>query len=87
MSSEYVKNLRKSLGLTQEQFARLFDVHAMTVSKWERGEAVPTPYQAGLMQRFEMAAKLGQEALKKDLQGLLVTAGVIAALAFLLGRS
>lgn len=36
---------RSSIGLTQSEFANLLGVHAMTVSRWERGQATPSRYQ------------------------------------------
>jgi DNA-binding transcriptional regulator YiaG len=39
--SDLVKLTRRALGETQVQFGARFDVHAMTVSKWERGERAP----------------------------------------------
>ena len=37
-----VKALRKRLGLTQEQFAKRIGVEGNIVSRWERGDTVPT---------------------------------------------
>jgi DNA-binding transcriptional regulator YiaG len=36
-----VKAIRKSLDLTQTQFAQRLDVHVSTVCKWEQGLANP----------------------------------------------
>lgn len=36
-----VREWRDGLKLSQSQFARLADVHPMTVSRWERGADVP----------------------------------------------
>lgn len=81
-----IMRIRKTLGLTQEQFSRLFDVHPMTVSKWERGQSEPTPYQAGLMESFGWTAERDIPGVRAQVKKLLVTAGVIAALTFLLTR-
>lgn len=85
MNPQDITRTRKLLGLTQEEFARLFDVHPITVSKWERGVSVPSPYQAGLIEHFERNAR-DKDKVQEELRRLLVTAGVIAALAFLFAR-
>ena len=36
MTGADMRRRREDLGLTQEELARLLDVHAQTVSKWER---------------------------------------------------
>lgn len=38
---ENIKNLRKTKGLTQEEFANSIGVSFQTVSKWERGDSYP----------------------------------------------
>ena len=44
-TAEIVKELRESLGLTQEEFAYVFGLHPMTISKYERGILMPDFYQ------------------------------------------
>ena len=87
MKSEQITTLRKSLGLTQTDFARLFDAHVMTISKWERGVAAPSPYQISLMQHFQQAANSREKEIKSELSNLIVGAGIVAALIFLLSKS
>ena len=87
MNPEQITFLRKSLGLTQTDFAHLFDAHVMTISKWERGVTMPSPYQISLMQHFQQAANLRKKEIKSELNNLIVGAGVIAALIFLLSKS
>lgn len=41
MLNENIRNLRKSKGLSQEEFAVKLNVVRQTVSKWERGLSVP----------------------------------------------
>lgn len=79
-----IKSLRSTLGLPQADFARLFDVHFMTVSKWERGVVVPSPYQVALMEQFRRTAQAQQAEVQEKVNKLLVGAGVVAALVFLL---
>lgn len=73
---------RTALGLTQAEFAQLMGVHAMTVSKWERSEASPTPYQLNLFDQFTQGAK--DREVKDALKTALIGAGVAFAIALLL---
>lgn len=84
MDAANIARLRKDLGLSQIDFGRLFDAHFMTVSKWERGIATPTPYQAALMDQFRQAADAQKEQVQQQVKSLLVGAGVIAAIFWLL---
>ena len=84
MTPEGIVAVRKSLGLTQTDFARLFDAHVMTISKWERGVAMPSAYQVSLMEQFKQKAELQAEQSRTEVKNLLVGAGVIAALIWLL---
>ena len=86
MTKAEIAQLRKDLGLSQVQFAQLFDVHFMTVSKWERGEAVPSPLQMAYMQEFRKKADAARAEAQDQLKKLLVGAGVMAAILFLLSR-
>lgn len=86
MIPDEIVAIRKSLGLTQTDFARLFDAHVMTISKWERGIAMPSPYQVSLMEHFKQKAALQTEQAQTEVKNLLVGAGVIAALIWLLSN-
>lgn len=77
--------LRRALGLSQVQFGQLFDAHAMTVSKWERGILKPSAYQIALMRQFQLTANKQREVAQEQVKDLLVGAGVVAALVWLLG--
>ena len=79
--SEIIK-LRNALGLSQPEFAQLFGVHPMTVSKWERGVLKPTSYQGVMMNDFEKASR--EKIVKDTLKNVLIGAGVVAAVYFLL---
>ena len=81
-----ILTLRKALRLSQAEFGQLLGAHFMTVSKWERPlvSAKPTPYQVALMQQFAKAAAVKAEQDKTELKNLLVGAGVVAALLWLL---
>lgn len=51
--------LRKRLGLTQGELAELVGVHAMTVSKWERGVLAPNAHQTRMLASFHAAGERG----------------------------
>lgn len=87
MQPKEIISIRKLLGLTQADFARLFDAHVMTVSKWERGVAVPSPYQIALMDKFRQTAEAADARAREEIKQLLVRAGVIAALVWLLSNA
>jgi transcriptional regulator with XRE-family HTH domain len=91
MTPAQIVTLRQALGLSQAEFAQLFGVHQMTVSKWERGRqaplAIPTPYQTALMQAFGRAAQAKRADVQHEVKNILVGAGVIAALFFLLSQA
>jgi putative transcriptional regulator len=84
MNPADITALRHSLNLSQVEFGQLFGAHAMTVSKWERGVLHPSAYQFALMQQFKTTADAKAEKDKQELKNLLVGAGVVAALLWLL---
>jgi len=84
MEPREIFQLRTDLGLSQVQFAQLFGTHFMTVSKWERGLLVPTDYQQVLMAQFRKTADQKKAQAREQLGKILVGAGVIAALVWLL---
>lgn len=83
MTSDEIKGLRTELSLTQSQFAQLLGVHQLTVWKWEHDKLQPQPYQAGLMQSFQKAAKASPD-MGNMIANALVGAGIGMALFILL---
>lgn len=82
MKASEIKGLRRELGLNQVEFAQLTGVHPITVSKWERDEAAPTPYQNALFDEFRTGAR--DKEVRSTLRNVLVAAGIALALALLL---
>lgn len=82
MDKVSIADIRKKLGLNQAQFAQLFGIHQMTISRWERGELAPTPYHEAMLTEFKIAAE--KEITKNTLTKLMIGAGIIAAIYFLL---
>ena len=85
MNTVEIAALRHALGLSQVEFGQLFDSHFMTVSKWERGILKPSAYQIALMQQFRCTVEQRQDVAREQVKNLLVGAGVVAALIWLLG--
>jgi len=84
MNASEIKALRGQLNLNQVEFAQLVGVHPITVSKWEREDATPTPYQAALFDQFREGAR--DKQIRSTLKNVLLAAGVIFALALLLSH-
>ncbi|MFQ5772705.1 MAG: helix-turn-helix domain-containing protein [bacterium] len=53
MTKEEIIKLRKSLGLTQEQFARRLKLAYNTISSWERGLFSPSPLALEKLKRLQ----------------------------------
>lgn len=83
MTSEELKTVREALRLTQSQLAQLLGVHEITISKWERGHGKPSPYQEALIRSFGQAQEKSPD-VGTVVAGLLVAAGIAAALFYIL---
>ena len=60
MYPEPIRNLRKSMGLTQQQFADLLGVSFVTLNRWENGQSRPSAM--GLAKLRQLAGQLGRHA-------------------------
>ena len=49
----YVKDLRKALGLSQEQFARKLGVSYTTINRWEHKKIKPSPLAIKALKALE----------------------------------
>lgn len=47
-----IRNLRRTLGMTQERFGQLFDRDASTIFRWENGVYDPDPASAAALVRL-----------------------------------
>lgn len=59
-AAERVQKLRKSLGLSQENFARLLGVAVQTVNRWENGLAAPSSLADSLLESLGKVVASGQ---------------------------
>lgn len=82
MDAIRIRDTRLRLRLTQPQLGQLLGAHWVTVSRWERGEAAPSSYQAELLAAFERSSRRDEST---GIGAVLVAAGVVGALALLLG--
>ena len=48
-----IRNFRKKLGVTQEVFAKMLDVHRMTLIRWEKNLSVPHARHKRIIQSFK----------------------------------
>jgi putative transcriptional regulator len=59
-----IQKARKSLGLSQDQFADAFGVSASTLRKWEQGQRAPTGAAKTLLKIIEREPKAVVRALR-----------------------
>ena len=78
--------LRERLELTQSELAYMLGVHAMTVSKWERGTAHPSPYNMQQLSLLALGASRMAESDRLAFRGLLTLGSGVGALAFVVMR-
>lgn len=55
MKPDEIAHVRSALSLTQAQLASLLGCHVLTISKWECGRLIPSPYQVALLRSFGIA--------------------------------
>lgn len=58
MMADEIKSIRKALGMTQQEFAHTLGVHAMSVSRWERGKLEPSQMAVNFMRVLQRVPKL-----------------------------
>jgi len=56
-----IRTVRERLHLTQIEFAKLLDVDAITVSRWERKLRKPQPVHRRKLERLEKKEAHGKE--------------------------
>ena len=47
-----IKELRKSTGMSQSQFAAYFGISVRNIQEWEQERKSPPPYLVGLLKRI-----------------------------------
>ena len=73
-SAPRVKQLRKQLGLSQDDFARRMGVRQATVSDWETGKQEPSRMARRLLDRIAGPRPILRRKLRPDCRGLIVAA-------------
>lgn len=56
ISPATIREIRQRIDVSQKVFARVFDVHSMTVSKWEQGLLTPNEAHQSLLRALIKAA-------------------------------
>ena len=87
MTGQEIRAIRTALNLTQTQFNTLFGVQDRSVSRWETNSLIPTPHQQQVLERLARAAKGPPLKESEDLGQVILKAGAIVALSFLLIRA
>jgi transcriptional regulator with XRE-family HTH domain len=59
----FIRELRKGLGLSQEQLARQLGVSFQTVNRWENGRASPSQMGIKLIEQFLVEMTVGGQDL------------------------
>ena len=80
------RSLREALDLTQAELAAVLGVHAMTISKWERGTAYPSPYNTQQLGLLALGASRMDAGEHMAFRGLLALGSGVGALAFVVMR-
>lgn len=84
MEPTEIKKIRTDLGLTQTEFGRLLGLGGATISRWEAGTLHPTAYHAAYLKAFQKkTATTSASNVGPVVAGLIVGAGIIAALTYL----
>jgi transcriptional regulator with XRE-family HTH domain len=60
LAHQDVAALRTALGVSRERLARMVDVSAKTIERWERGDTQPSGHSAGRLAQLREVAALGQ---------------------------
>ncbi len=63
-TADHVKQLRRKLGLTQVEMARLLGISSLTISKWECGSGLLTMRKRTLL-AFQQARGLGKREARE----------------------
>lgn len=53
MTPERIRDIRERAGMSQEDFARTFDVALQTVWRWETGRRTPNEWHQAAIEKFE----------------------------------
>lgn len=59
-TKQRIKELRKSMGLTQSQFAEKFDIPVRTLQQWEQGRSEPPVYVIKMMSYILLLEAMGK---------------------------
>jgi len=70
ITGEEIKELRKKLGLTQEELARLLGVGFSTVNRWENNKATPTGQSLVTLNKLKELVEEAEEGEDLDLEDL-----------------
>ncbi len=70
IKGEEIKELRKKLGLTQEELARLLNVGFSTVNRWENNKATPTGQSLVVLSKLKELVEEAESGEELNLDNL-----------------
>ncbi|SFQ24685.1 Helix-turn-helix [Lachnospiraceae bacterium XBB1006] len=59
-TKQRIKELRKSMGLSQAKFAEKFDIPVRTLQQWEQGRSEPPVYVVKMMSYIMLLEAMGK---------------------------
>jgi putative transcriptional regulator len=57
MTSDEIRKLRETLGLTQEEFAKKVGAGRVTIARWESGQSKPTGLYLRALEKLQITVK------------------------------
>ncbi|MBE5906096.1 MAG: helix-turn-helix domain-containing protein [Lachnospiraceae bacterium] len=59
-TKDRIKELRKTMGLSQAKFAEKFDIPVRTLQQWEQGRSEPPMYVVKMMSYIMLLEQMGK---------------------------
>lgn len=81
MTPDAIRKVRDSMGLTQLELGLLFNVHSLTISKWERGILEPNTRDEAILEIMDGVTAERALLVKREI----ASRGALSAMYMVLG--